>query len=109
MREFCQHVCRSWSDDDDVAFAPQRDVGDVGLHARRPQVVEHGPMGDGLKRQRRDEALRVFGHGHVDDRARLVQRARQANGFEGGDAAGDAERHAPPLQNADQGHATLRS
>jgi hypothetical protein len=113
--ELGEHVGGGGRDDDDVALAAERHVGDVGLHAGRPQVVEHGPMGDGLERQRLHEALGVRSEGHVHERAGLVQRAGQADRLVRGDAARDAERDAFACQDADLGYglwhavSTLRS
>ena len=59
-----------------------------------PQVRQHGPPGQRLERQRRDESGCGIGHHHVHRDSRLHEQARQLRGLVRRDAARDAQHDA---------------
>ena len=76
-----------------------RDVLDVGVHARAPLRRDHRTPGDRLEGHRPDEPRRRARHHRHDVVAALLQPAAHLDRLVGADAAGDAER--------DQGHGQL--
>ena len=101
MGQLGEHIRRRRRNDDDIALLPEGDVSDVGFHTRCPQVGEDRPMGDCLKRQRLQKSLRVGSHGYVDDRASLMERARQSDRLVRGDAARNAQGYVLFMQDPD--------
>ena len=63
-----------------------------------PEAVAHRPATEGLEGQRGDELLGTFAHHHLHISAHFLQAPGQVRGLVGGDAAGDAQQHAPALQ-----------
>jgi hypothetical protein len=70
------------------------------LGGRVPEVGPHGPPGQRLERQRRDELARAGGHHDLHVGAALAQPADELGRLVGGDAAGDAEQDQPAALRA---------
>ena len=94
--ELADDVGGGRSDEQQVHRRRERDVLDVGVHAGRELARDDRLAGDGLERQRPDEAAGGSRHHRLHAMSALLQQAGDLDRLVGADAARDAE--------TDEGH-----